>query len=131
MDANLAKDKTGIFGNNFLLGAADQDTKDPFILFQVKSFSDAFNEMRAWEAKMFYDLHDFFGVAVNVDTNYLLTKDFEDGIIQNKNARILYDSGGKIVLMYVFVDDTSIVIGNTEEAVSDVMLRLAASRIKK
>lgn len=129
--ANVAKDKVGIFGDHFLLGATYQNTENVFILLAVQSFTDVFNEMHAWEDKMFYDLHDFFGVALDPEADYLLTKDFEDGIIQNKNARVLYDDSNKIVLMYVFVDDASIVITNTESAVSEVMARLAASRVKK
>jgi len=131
IEANLTKDKISVFGDNFLIGGYKGDTPDLFILLKIRSFSDVFNEMRAWEAKMFFDLHDFFDIAVNASTKYLLTKDFEDGIIQNKNARILYDDKGKIVLMYIFADDTSIVITNTESATREVMLRLAGSRVKK
>ena len=53
-----------------------------------------FGQMRNWENKMFSDLHDIFGIPLSLDTGYLLTKNFEDGIIQNKNARILRDGSG-------------------------------------
>jgi len=80
---------------------------------------------------MFYDLHGFFGIGITSETNYLLTKNFEDGIVENKNARILYDNEGKIILMYVFADDTSVVITDTQETVHEIMLRLASGQIKK
>lgn len=129
--ASLTKDKAALFNDNFLLGSVNRDTMDLFILLQTKSFTEVFNEMRAWEAKMFYDLHSFWGIEVNASTNYLLTKNFEDGIIQNKNARILYDDTGNIVMMYVFVDDSSLIITKTEDATAEVMLRLAGSKVKK
>ena len=87
--------------------------------------------MQNWESKMLYDLHGFFGVKLSPETNYLFTKSFEDGIVANKNARILRDNNGQIVLMYVFADDNSIVITNSENAVSEIILRLNSSQIKK
>lgn len=105
--------------------------KDLFLLLKVRSFTDVFNPLRTWENKMFSDLHGLFGVPINTYTSYLLTKGFEDGIVQNKNARILYSNEGEIVLMYVFADENSIIIANTEDAVREVILRLASSKIRK
>jgi hypothetical protein len=104
---------------------------DLFILFKINAFGGAFNQMRIWENKMFLDLHGFFGYDISAFTNYLLTKDFQDGFVQNKNARILYDNTGKVVLMYVFVDEEFLVITNTEQAVKEAMLRVNSSKIKK
>jgi len=73
---------------------------------------------------MFFDLSGFVGVDINVDTTYLLTKDFEDGIIGNKNARILYDMNSQPVLMYIFANDTSVLITSSEQAADEVILRL-------
>ena len=80
---------------------------------------------------MFSDLHGLFGVDINADTNYLLTKDFEDGIVGNKNAHILRNKDGNMVFEYVFADDTSVVITNKDEVAQEVMLRLASGQIKK
>ena len=97
----------------------------------MRSIVDVFEPMKAWESKMFYDLHSFFGMNLNEDTKYLLEKSFEDGIIQNKNARILRDKDGNIVLMYIYAKEDSLIITNSETAVAEVMLRLASSQIKK
>lgn len=117
--------------DNFLFGVVKNDTQDLFILLKVRSFVDVFESIKAWENKIFYDLHGFFAVEINADTNYLLTKDFEDGIVENKNARILYDKDGKIVLMYVFADENSVIITNSLPVVHEVKPRLAGSQIKK
>lgn len=134
-------DNTLFVNDNFLLGIVnDQDKsavapamvgKDFFILLKVRSTADIFDALRAWENKMFFDLHGFFGVDISSETNYLLTKNFEDGVVENKNARILYDTDGKIVMMYVFANDNSVVITNTEGAAGEIMLRLGSSQIKK
>lgn len=117
--------------DNFLIGVYAWETKSPFILIHMRSIPDIFNNMHDWESKMFYDLHAIFGTEIYADTNYLLTKDFEDGIVENKNARILHSAEGNIALMYVFLDDNHVMIANDLEAVHEVAVRLAGSRIKQ
>jgi hypothetical protein len=124
--------------DNFLMGAVLTGLKstsptagDFFILLKVRSIADVFNSMRAWEEKMFSDLHGFLGINLSSDTNYLLTKNFEDGIIENKNARILYDTNGNIIVAYIFADDNSVVITSTSTAAHEITLRLTSSRTKQ
>lgn len=131
IEANLNQTQIDFINDNFLIGATNKEIRNPFILLKMRSIADVFDPMRAWESKMFSDLHGIFGVGINADTKYLLEKDFEDGIVQNKNARILYDKDGKIVMMYVYAEEDSLIITNSEIAVSEVMLRLASSQIKK
>jgi hypothetical protein len=117
--------------DNFLMGVVNTETKDFFILLKTRSIADIFESLRAWESKMFFDLHGFFGLNISPETKYLLTKGFQDGIVENQNARILYDSNNKIVLMYVLANDNSVIITNTENAAREIMFRLSASQIKK
>ena len=136
---NFIPGDTSLVDDRFLMGTVSRDERsvttgqggDFFILLQVRSFIDAFTPMRAWESKMFSDLHIFFGLDLNATSSYLLTKNFEDGFIENKNARILYDAEGNLAMMYVFADEHSVVIAKSPNAVHEVMLRLASSRIKK
>jgi len=135
---NIILDKTDFINDNFLLGVfksglnpISPDVGDLFILLKIRSMADTFPVIRDWESKMLYDLYGFFGVNITPETNYLFTKNFEDGIVNNKNARILKDNDGKIVLMYVFINDLSIIITNSELATKEVILRFASSQIKK
>jgi hypothetical protein len=135
------RSNTLLVSDRFLLGVMNNETKDFFILLKVRSTADIFESLRGWEDKMFSDLHGFFGVDISPETNYLLTKNFDDGIVGNKNARVLYrtseegegsapnplPAASKIVVMYVFADETSVVIANTDKAAREVMLRLAGS----
>ena len=124
--------------DNFLMGVVNSKTGETrmmgegfFVLLKVRSTADIFDSLRAWEGKMFFDLHGFLGINLSSETNYLLTKDFEDGIVENKNARILHDKDGKIVLMYVFADENSVIITNSQPAVHEIMLRLASASKKQ
>jgi hypothetical protein len=131
LEGNLNQSQLGFINDNFLLGTLNDGSKDFFALLKISSFADIFPVMRAWENKMLYDLHGFLGVNISSDTNYLFTKNFEDGIVANKNARILKNKDGRIVLMYVFVNDSSVIITNSESATNEVILRLTSSQIKK
>jgi hypothetical protein len=145
LEFNLDKTKIEFINDNFLVGAKDNGTdialpvdgqaslrnRDLFILLKMRSITDIFPPMRLWENKMFYDFHKFFGVELNIDTKYLLEKSFEDGIVQNKNARILRDSDGKLIMMYVFAEEDSLIITNSDSAAKEVMLRLTSSSVKK
>ena len=128
-------DNTLFVSDNFLMGVVNNETKNFFILLKVRSTADIFDSLRAWENKMFLDLHEFFGEEISPETKDLLTRDFEDGVIQNKNARILFredePENKKIVIMYVFANDSSVIITNTENAAREIMLRLASGQIKR
>lgn len=123
--------------NNFLLGvvnsgiSAEKNREGFFVLLKVRGTADIFDALRGWEGKMLSDLSPFLGVNISSDTNYLFTKEFQDGIVNNKNARVLYDKNGKAVLMYIFADDNSVIISNSENAAREIMLRLASSRKKQ
>lgn len=123
-------DKTFV-DDNFLLGSANGGTRNFFILLKVRSFVDIFTPMRDWEPAMFNELHGLFSEQIDQSTSYLLTKSFEDGIVDNKNARILYDNAGKPALMYVFADDHSVVIARDRDTINEVILRITGSQIKK
>ncbi len=127
---SLSLDKIAFPNDNFMLGAVNKSTKDFFILLKVSSFVNSFSVIRSWEGKMFNDLHRFFGYTINADTNYLDTKSFEDAIVENKNARVLYDKDNNIVMMYVLADDQSVIFTNTEEVIREVTFRLTAGKIK-
>ncbi|HTE49136.1 MAG TPA: hypothetical protein VK675_04470 [Candidatus Paceibacterota bacterium] len=127
----IPPNNTVLVNDDFLMGVVNGETKDFFILLKMRSTADIFDALRAWEKKMFFDLHGFFGYALSTETKYLENKEFQDGIMENKNTRVLYDSNNQIVMMYIFVDDNSVVITNTESAAREVMLRLAASRVGK
>jgi len=131
-------DNTLFINDNFLMGAVLVGLKstsptagDFFMLLKVRSTADIFDALRIWEGKMLSDLRGFLGINLSSDTKYLFTKDFEDGIVENKNARLLYDKDGKLVVMYIFADDNSVIITNTPNVAHEIMLRLAGSQKKQ
>ena len=124
--------------DNFLMGVEKTEVRNGlgsrygfFILIKVRSAADIFDSIHAWENKMLSDLHGFFGIDLSSGTSYLFEKNFEDAVVENKSARILNDKDGKMVIMYVFADDSSVVITNSLSALHEVILRLASSQVKQ
>lgn len=124
-----------LVNDNFLMGVVNSaipdstaTSKDFFILIKIRLTTDIFDTMRAWEGKMFSDLHGLLGMNISSNTNYLLTKDFEDSILENKNARVLYNKDGQIILAYVFADDNSLIIATSQNAVHEIMFRLSSAK---
>ncbi len=130
--SNVPPEVLAYTNDNFMIGVWNGETQALFILLQVDSFTDIFPGMKIWENKMFFDLHGLFGTEISTETNYLLSKDFENSVAGNKNARALYDKDGKMILEYVFANETSVIIIAQNEAVKEVMLRLSnMSRLKQ
>ena len=124
--------------DNFLIGIVKNKSQNNelasqniFILLKTRYIADIFDALKDWEKKMFLDLHGFFGVEISPETKYLLTKEFEDDIVENKNARILYDKERNIIMMYVFADDNSVVVANSRDATREIIQRLASSSVSK
>lgn len=135
LEAQFSLDKNNFIDDNFLLGVArgskENNLKDFFILLKIRTLSDVFDSLRAWERTMFSDLHGFLGMDISGETKYLLLKDFEDGLVENKNARILFGEDNQIVMMYIFAGDHSVIITKSANAAREIMLRLASSQIEK
>lgn len=130
-EASLPLGNIDFVEDNFLIGVANQEEKNLFFLLKARSFPDIFPGMREWEKKMFSDLHGFFGLEINPESEYLLNKNFEDGIVKNKNARILYAPNGQPVLFYIFLDEQSTIVTTSFSTAEEVRLRLTSSEIKK
>mgnify|MGYP003552647626 CR=1 FL=1 len=129
MKSNVSKEVTGYTNENFMIGVYNNNNdKSLFILMKIKSFTDIFPGMKIWENKIWSDLHDLFDMELNADTKYLLTKNFEDSITNNKNSRVLYDTEKSKILEYVFVDETSVIIISNNDAIKEVMDRLYSAQ---
>jgi hypothetical protein len=129
MKSNVSKEVTGYTNENFMIGVYNNNNdKSLFILMKIKSFTDIFPGMKIWENKIWSDLHDLFDMELNADTKYLLTKNFEDSITNNKNSRVLYDTEKNKILEYVFVDETSVIIISNSDAIKEVMDRLYSAQ---
>ncbi len=131
LGSSFAPGDTSLVYDNFMIGIVNDNARDLFVLLKTRSHIDIFQPLQDWEGKMFTELHKLFGLSMTPDNKYLLSTSFQDGVIDNKNARILYDKDGDIAIMYVFLDDNSVVITKSQSAAHEVLLRLLSSQVKK
>ncbi len=141
MKMNFVIEQNEFVDDNFLMGFVDlgaveeeSSIRDFFILIRMRSFTDIFEAVRVWEDKMFNDLYGLFGYSLSPEIAPLLVKDFENGIVQNKNARIVYQTDAEgnntVAMMYAFVDDSHLVITTSEEVVREIITRLLGNNLR-
>jgi hypothetical protein len=114
----------GTFNAQYMIGAyQDTDKPYPFLIFTVKDYSQAYASMLQWEHTMLNDLYPILGIDVSGDRSGLLTKQFKDILINNKDARVLYDDTGKEVLYYIFINKNEFAISGNSNAIKEIISR--------
>jgi hypothetical protein len=107
------------------------DTLQPFILLRADMFNVAYDGMRAWEYKMFDDLHMIFNIDTAEENQKLFETKFKDAIVENLNARILSGGSGQTVLMYVFLNEKNILIAKDQKTLAEINRRLQSLNISR
>lgn len=109
--------------SRFMIGSVTTESKASFIMLRSNSFDTAFAGMLDWEPFIAEDLAPLFpGIE---DTQKSTTrKSFTDALTNNKSIRILYDNEGRERMMYAFVNNNTIVITATTEALSAIIARM-------
>jgi len=101
-----------------------------FFLFQTNDYEQAYAGMLTWEKTLLSDLFPFFNIDVSGTRQDLLNKPFKDIIIENKDARVLYDDNNKEVLYYLFIDKNTLMVTDNVDAIKEVIGRLIAKNTK-
>lgn len=122
-------------GEEYLIGTyntKDDETSTPhlFLIFSIKDYNQTYASMLAWEKTMLRDMSSMFNIDVNEERSELLEKNWADIIINNKDARVLYDNLGKEVLYYIFVNKTNFVITDKEDLLKEAVARIMSKETK-
>lgn len=95
-----------------------------FLVFQTTNYAQSYASMLEWEKILLKDLSPLFGIDINSSNESLLEKQWDDIIINNKDARVLYEENGKLLLSYLFVDKNHFIITNSMDALKEVTTRI-------
>lgn len=113
--------------NSYMFGIHTRETESEFFLIlKTTSRETALAGMLEWENKMFDNFYGILGITPSGENNYLFSEKFNDIVIENRDARVLYDKDRKPVLMYVFINTDSILITESVETVTEIINRLDA-----
>ncbi len=109
----------------FMIGLVTTESKAPFIILRSNSFDTAFAGMLEWEPFMQADLAPLFGTPeVEQEKNTITGSPFTDALSNNKSIRILYDRNKQERIIYAFVNNNTVVITSTTEALSAIIARM-------
>jgi hypothetical protein len=118
----------------WMLGTYDDNGDSaPFMILTDNFFQNAYAGMIAWENTMSDDFSNVFGYSnITVSGNgtstlasyFNIQGSFKDGVIENKDIRLFTKADGTVLIMYSFVDNSTIVITTDEKALSEIINRL-------
>lgn len=115
------------FLQTFMLGAyRTVDTVVPFLILKTPTGEDARIAMMAWETTLYKTFWDITGRETDQSLGDVA---FTNAIIRNKDARVLRDANGEIVLLYTFIDKQTLLVATTPDTVAMAIERLNVERV--
>lgn len=121
------------FDTPYLLGlykGQSRSTPHLFLLLQTKDFNQSYAGMLGWEKTLLQDLFPLFKIDVTGTRQSLFEKPWKDIVLDNRNARILYDAEGNDVLYYIFINTDSIIITDSQDTIKEIATRLLTKKTK-
>lgn len=121
----------------YMLGIHSSEGSHPFLILKTKSYENAFAGMLAWEKNLGKDLEQSFFLdggtddqgVINEGQSFAGKKEFEDILVKNKDARVLRNFDGRIVLIYSIPDKETILITVDMETLAELFDRVIRSRM--
>jgi hypothetical protein len=93
-----------------------------FFILRVSSYGDTFAGMLAWEPRMQTDLSIFYP-ATTTGSNL-----FQDEVLESHDIRVLRDISGASIVLYGYINPSTLLIAADEKAYQEILDRLVHSR---
>jgi len=132
---NAPPELTRALDAGYLVGVHVFDQNQPFIMMKTSAYEQAYSSMLQWEPSMLSDLLPFMdrrlGPKLQRDIRptstpaRVINSSFVDAIVQNHDARVLYDDAGDIILLYSFIERDTIVITTNDQTLFEVISRVS------
>jgi hypothetical protein len=115
----------------FMVGMYSFDRNLPFVILKTSSFENTYSGMLSWESYLQKDFREIFrlsgyGNSIGIINDLTPTdiKKFEDGVVLNKDVRILRDDNRNIILLYGIIDKETIIITVNDFVFKEIINRL-------
>jgi len=102
----------------------NEDQQDLFLIFKSNNYNQSYASMLEWEKIIFRDLYILYDKNITEKDSGILNRDWKDIIIDNRDARVLYNKDGLAVLYYMFLNKTYIIITNKIDTLKEITARL-------
>ena len=106
----------------FIFGAYSFRGNNPFLIFNTNTYESAFSGMLQWEQTIAQDIIPLFGSHESGNAT------FKDVVIRNRDARVLENDAGDLVLLYSFLDKKTLVITTNEATFGELLRRFLTPR---
>ncbi len=129
--AQLPEGFTRSLSQEYFLGVHALDSTVPVLVIPVAVYERAFASMLSWEGRMNDDLAPLFTpipAQVVTQDGTIISRTFEDVIIQNYDVRIMKDFSGTIRLLYAFPTRDILIITESPNSFIESLARLRAER---
>jgi len=114
--------------NELAIGIHTFDGNHPYVVLKTNSYENAFTGMLAWEDDLAMKFSPLISGRTLLATD---PKTFEDGLVRNKDVRVLKSEDGKLLMLYTFLDRDTILITDSEYTVEEIGKRLNAIKTKR
>lgn len=98
--------------DTIMMGSVTTSANEPYLILRTNDFDTLFSAFLLWEQTMQADLSPLFGEAFSSQ------KTFNDSVWNNRSTRTLTGEAGQTLLLYSFVNQNTVVITQSEEALS-------------
>ncbi len=134
LDTNASPQLVRALGSDYLMGVYGSSPRETFIIFNVKSYDNAFAGMLNWESYIKEDIGSIFERNLPQTQNATSTTNqrvFTDKILFNKDTRILNNNQGQTVLLYTFIDPRTLILVSSETGLRELISRLTTGKITR
>ncbi len=112
----------------FAFGIYSFRPRDSFMILYVDNYPSSYAGMLAWEQYMEDDLKEII-IRPTLGTSTKSADIFVDRVVNNRDARVLFDEDGNYKILYTFFDQRTIIIAPNERVLKEVVLRLTSGKI--
>ncbi|MBI2004678.1 hypothetical protein HYS79_00775 [Patescibacteria group bacterium] len=125
----------------YLFGAHVFDDHQAFLMLTVDSYEQAFAGMLGWEATMQSDLAPLFtrtprphipeeGLATSTPEQRAIVTGFTDVVVENHDARVIKNEYGDILLLWTFLDRSTLLITTNEYTLREIVSRISNAPVR-
>ncbi len=121
----------GTYTKNPTADVESNDSKsDLFMILETKDYGLTYAGMLEWEKTIASDMFYLFKLDTKETKLKLKERIFRDILLNNKDARVLYNENKDPILYYIFADKSKLIITDNQETIKEVISRLTIKNIK-
>jgi hypothetical protein len=117
LQAGLPLNVVRVLDNVSMFGGVKTDAAEPFFIVRSYNFDSLFAGMLEWETTMYDDFLPLF------ESDSPVSGMFVDAVKNNASVRVLYNTEGEEVLLYAFINRSTVVITSSTKALAKIVER--------